>query len=167
MLIKYTNDKKGGRFFLNVRELERASGKDVRMWESDTATRQGQWQWLKGIIGPSAVMFCRGLAAMWSRHDWERRSLIRLTLPLEASPEGKGRPFPRGDSVPQSRRRPGRGLHGASLCIWDWAPSIFPMANPLTQWATEPHRGRLSSESIRVWKAVKDVPELDEEKKCI
>lgn len=39
MLIKYINDKKGGRFFLNVREFERVSGKDVRMWELDIVIR--------------------------------------------------------------------------------------------------------------------------------
>lgn len=75
MLIKHINDEKGGKFFFNVRKLERASGKDARMWESGRATRQGQWQWLKGIIGLFAVMFCRQLVARRSKQGWEKREV--------------------------------------------------------------------------------------------
>lgn len=129
MLIKHTNDKKKWRFFLNVRELVRASRKDVRMWESGPATKQGQRQWLKGIIRTSAMMLCRALVARWSNQGWER-SLVRLTLPLEAGPESKSRLFPREDSCPQGRRRPGNRLHRALLCFRSLAPSIFLTASP-------------------------------------
>lgn len=61
------------------------------MWESGTATRQGQWQRLKGIIGASAVMLCRELRARWSKQSWER---------LAAS---WGRPRKQRQTLPQRR----------------------------------------------------------------
>lgn len=60
MLIKYTNDKNKEQFFKKCHGTWKSKWKDVRMWESGTATRQGQWQWLKGIIGASAVCSAGG-----------------------------------------------------------------------------------------------------------
>lgn len=77
----------------------------------------------------SALMLCIGLLVRWSKQGGAR-SLIRLTVPFEAGPDSKGRPFPREDSGPQSRRRLGSRWCGALLCIRSWGPSIFPIASP-------------------------------------
>lgn len=84
--------------------------------------------------------------SMAQRHNWDlccdaphgaggqvvqaglREDLIRVTLPPEAGPGSKGRPFPREDSVPQGGRRPGSRSQGAP-CIRGWAPSIFPIVS--------------------------------------
>lgn len=83
--------------------------KDVRMWESGTATRQGQWQWLKGIIGASAVMLCRGLRARWSKQAEESDQADCF---LKQAQKAKADPS-RRRFRPQGRRRPESRLHGA------------------------------------------------------
>lgn len=93
-------------------ELQRHSGKDVRMWESGTTMSQEQWQWLKGITGPSTALLCRELVALWSRKGYERKSLIGLTLPLEGGPESLGRPFAR------KKHSPPRQREGLGWIIW-------------------------------------------------